>query len=133
MRIPTMGHTTFRHLEDPSGRIQVYCKIDDLGADPYEVVKLLDLGDVVGVEGPLFRTKTGEVTVRVERLTLLAKSLRPLPLGKEDASGVRRGELSDPELRARHRYADLAVHPDVSEIFRLLARVVRYVRRFLDA
>src|SRR5204863_280249 len=91
------------------------------------------LGDVVGVEGPLFRTKTGEVTVRVERLTLLAKSLRPLPLGKEDASGVRHGELSDPELRARQRYADLAVHPEVREIFRLRARVVSYVRRFLDA
>jgi lysyl-tRNA synthetase class 2 len=128
-----MGKTTFGHLEDASGKIQLYFKIDDLGAEPYEVVKLLDLGDVLGVEGPLFRTKTGEVTVRVERLTLLAKSLRPLPLGKEDASGVRHGELSDPELRARQRYADLAVHPEVREIFRLRARVVSYVRRFLDA
>ena len=128
----SMGKTTFGHLEDASGRIQVYFKIDALGAEPYEVVKLLDLGDVIGVEGPLFRTKTGEVTVRVERLTLLAKSLRPLPLGKEDASGVRHGELSDPELRARQRYADLAVHPEVREIFRLRARVVSYVRRFLD-
>ena len=129
----SMGKTTFGHLEDASGRIQVYFKIDALGAEQYEVVKLLDLGDVIGVEGPLFRTKTGEVTVRVERLTLLAKSLRPLPLGKEDASGVRHGELSDPELRARQRYADLAVHPEVREIFRLRARVVSYVRRFLDA
>jgi len=128
----SMGKTAFGHLEDASGRIQVYFKIDALGAEPYEVVKLLDLGDVIGVEGPLFRTKTGEVTVRVERLTLLAKSLRPLPLGKEDASGVRHGELSDPELRARQRYADLAVHPEVREIFRLRARVVSYVRRFLD-
>src|SRR5205823_6292662 len=124
----SMGKTTFGHLEDASGKIQVYFKIDDLGAEQYEVVKLLDLGDVVGVEGPLFRTKTGEVTVRVQRLTLLAKSLRPLPLGKEDASGVRHGELSDPELRARQRYADLAVHPEVREIFRLRARVVSYVR-----
>ena len=129
----SMGKTTFGHLEDASGKIQVYFKIDDLGAEQYEVVKLLDLGDVVGVEGPLFRTKTGEVTVRVQRLTLLAKSLRPLPLGKEDASGVRHGELSDPELRARQRYADLAVHPEVREVFRLRARVVSYVRRFLDA
>src|SRR5207244_10209472 len=90
-----MGKTTFGHLEDASGKIQLYFKIDDLGAEQYEVLKLLDLGDVIGVEGPLFQTKTGEVTVRVERLTLLAKSLRPLPLGKEDASGVRHGELSD--------------------------------------
>jgi len=128
-----MGKTTFGHLEDRSGKIQVYFRVDDVGADQYEVVKLLDLGDVVGVEGPLFRTKTGEVTVRVKRLTLLAKSLRPLPLGKEDAQGVRHGELSDPELRARQRYADLAVHPEVRELFRLRAQVVSYVRKFFDA
>jgi lysyl-tRNA synthetase class 2 len=128
-----MGKTTFGHLEDRSGKVQVYFRVDDLGGAAYEVVKLLDLGDVIGVEGPLFRTKTGEVTLRVKRLTLLAKSLRPLPLGKEDASGVRHGELGDPELRARQRYADLAVHPEVRELFRLRARVVRYVRTFLDA
>jgi lysyl-tRNA synthetase class 2 len=128
-----MGKTTFGHLEDGSGRIQLYFKVDEVGAAPYEVVKLLDLGDILGVEGPLFRTKTGEVTLRVLRFTLLAKSLRPLPLGKEDAQGVRHGELSDPELRARQRYADLAVHPEVREVFRLRARVVSYVRRFLDA
>ncbi|PYO94642.1 MAG: lysine--tRNA ligase, partial [Gemmatimonadetes bacterium] len=105
-----MGKTTFGHLEDRSGKIQVYFKVDAVGPEQYEVVKLLDLGDVIGVEGPLFRTKTGEITVRVERFTLLTKSLRPLPLGKEDAEGKRHGELSDPELRARQRYADLAVH-----------------------
>jgi len=126
------GKTTFAHLEDSTGRIQLYFKLDALGVEPYEVVKLLDLGDVVGVEGPLFKTKTGEVTLRVDRLTLLTKSLRPLPLGKEDASGVRHGELSDPELRARQRYADLAVHPEVRELFRLRARVVTYLRGFLD-
>ena len=128
-----MGKTTFGHLEDRSGKIQVYFKVDAIGAGQYEVVKLLDLGDVIGVEGPLFRTKTGEVTVRVERFTLLTKSLRPLPLGKEDAQGVRHGELSDPELRARQRYADLAVHPEVREVFRLRARVVSYIRKVLDA
>src|SRR5207249_12061357 len=112
---------------------QVYFKVDAVGAERYELVKLLDLGDLIGVEGPLFRTKTGEVTVRVERFTLLTKSLRPLPLGKEDAQGKRHGELSDPELRARQRYADLAVHPEVREVFRLRARVVGYIRKFLDA
>ncbi len=127
-----MGKTTFGHLEDGSGRIQLYFKVDEVGAAPYEVVKLLDLGDIIGVEGPLFRTKTGEVTLRVVRFTLLAKSLRPLPLGKEDAEGVRHGELADPELRARQRYADLAVRPEVREVFRLRARVVSYVRKFLD-
>jgi len=129
----SMGKTTFGHLEDRSGNIQVYFKVDDVGSDAYEVVKLLDLGDVIGVEGPLFRTRTGEVTVRVQRFSLLTKSLRPLPLGKEDAKGVRHGELSDPELRARQRYADLAVHPDVRDVFRLRARAIGYIRTFLDA
>ncbi len=127
------GKSTFGHLADRSGKIQLYFKRDTLGDAVYELVGLLDLGDFVGVEGPLFRTKTGEVTLRVDHVTLLAKSLRPLPLGKEDASGVRHGELSDPELRARQRYADLAVHPEARELFRLRARVVSYIRTFLDA
>src|SRR5690349_22320423 len=118
-------------VEAASGKIQLYFKSDLLG-ERYEIIKLLDLGDVVGVAGPLFKTKTGEVTLRVEELTLLAKSLRPLPLGKEDAQGVRHGELTDPELRARQRYADLAAHPEVRAVFQARARVVSYVRRFLD-
>ena len=92
------GKTTFAHLADQTGRIQLFLNVGVLG-DAYPVVKLLDLGDHVGVEGPLFRTKTGEVSVRVQRLTLLAKALRPLPLGKEDDSGVRHGDLADPEQR----------------------------------
>jgi len=131
--VRSMGKTTFGHLEDRSGKIQVYFKVDTVGAEQYEVVKLLDLGDVVGVEGPLFRTKTGEVTVRVERFTLLTKSLRPLPLGKEDAEGKRHGELTDPELRARQRYAHLAVDREARERFQLRARVVGYIRKFFDA
>jgi lysyl-tRNA synthetase class 2 len=127
------GKTTFAHLADPSGKIQLYFKLDDLGAAAYEVLSLLDLGDFVGVEGRLFKTKTGEITVRGAKLTLLTKALRPLPLGKEDASGVRHGELSDPEVRYRQRYADLAVHPEVRETFRLRTRVVTAMRAFLDA
>ena len=127
------GKTTFAHLADQSGKIQLYFKLDDLGAAAYEVLALLDLGDFVGVEGRLFKTKTGEITVRGGQLTLLTKALRPLPLGKEDASGVRHGELSDPEVRYRQRYADLAVHPEVRETFRLRTRVVTAMRAFLDA
>ena len=127
------GKTTFAHLEDASGRIQLYFKTDELGADAYAVLELLDLGDHVGVEGRLMKTKTGEITLRVARVTLLAKALRPLPLGKEDASGVKHGELTDPELRYRQRYADLAVHPEVRELFRLRARIVRGIRAFLDS
>src|SRR5207247_975142 len=119
--------------EDRSGKVQLYFKLDELGADGYGVHDLLDLGDHIGVEGPLFKTRTGEITVRVQRLTLLAKALRPLPLGKEDSSGVKHGELSDPELRYRQRYADLAVHPEVRELFRLRTRIVQGIRSFLDA
>ncbi len=126
------GKTTFAHLEDATGKIQLYFKGDELGADRYGLVELLDLGDHLGVEGRLMKTRTGEITVRVAQFTLLAKALRPLPLGKEDASGVKHGELTDPELRYRQRYADLAVHPDVREVFRLRTRIVQGIRAFLD-
>ena len=129
------GKTAFGHLEDPSGRIQLYFRQDILGED-YEVVRLLDLDDHVGVAGTLFRTRAGEVTVRADEVTLLAKSLRPLPRGKtrQTAEGavVTYGGLHDPEVRYRQRYADLAVHREVREVFRLRARVVSWLRRFLD-
>ena len=132
---PTRSHgkTVFAHLEDSSGRIQVYFKRDHIGPEQFDVVGLLDQDDIVGVEGPLFKTRTGEITVRVDRVTLLTKTLRPLPRGKEDEQGVRHGALADPELRFRQRYADLAVHPDVRAVFQLRARAVSYIRRFLDA
>lgn len=130
----SQGKTAFAHLEDPSGRVQLYFRRDALG-DLWRVVELLDLDDHVGVHGRLFRTRTGETTVRVERLELLAKSLRPLPRGKvqqtDDGPRVF-GGLEDPEVRFRQRYADLAVHPDVREIFRVRARIIAGIRRFLD-
>jgi lysyl-tRNA synthetase class 2 len=126
------GKTTFAHLEDATGKIQLYFKGDELGPDQYGIIELLDLGDHLGVEGRLMKTRTGEITLRVARFTLLAKALRPLPLGKEDASGVKHGELTDPELRYRQRYADLAVHPEVREVFRLRTRIVQGIRAFLD-
>ena len=127
------GKTAFGHLEDASGRIQLYCRQDALGAG-YELVRLLDLGDHVGARGRLFRTRAGEVSVRVERIELLAKSLRPLPLGKrnEGEEGGTFGGLHDPEVRYRQRYADLAVHPEVREVFRVRARAISYLRRALD-
>ena len=126
------GKTTFAHLEDPTGRIQLYFKRDDLGDAAYELVKLLDLGDIVGLAGGVFRTKTGETTIRAREVALLAKALRPLPLGKEDESGDRHGALSDAETRYRQRYADLAVHPETRQVFAVRARVISYLRRFLD-
>ncbi len=127
------GKSAFAHLADASGRVQLYFKKDDLGDDGYELVKLLDLGDVVGVEGFMFRTRTGETTVHAQHVELLAKALRPLPLGKEDAAGEQHGGLADPEQRYRQRYADLAVHGDVRDVFRLRARVIAAKRAFLDA
>ena len=128
------GKTAFGHLEDPSGRIQVYFRQDVLDQG-YDLVRLLDLDDHLGVEGSLFRTKLGEVTVRAEAVTLLAKSLRPLPRGKTqqtDDGAVTYGGLQDAEVRYRQRYADLAVHREVREVFRLRAKAVTWIRRFLD-
>jgi len=126
------GKSTFGHVADPSGRIQLYFRGDDLGEDEYALVQLLDLGDLVGVSGPVFRTKTREITVRARELALLAKALRPLPLGKSDEAGKRHFALQDAELRYRQRYADLAVHPEVREVFALRAKVISFLRRFLD-
>jgi len=126
------GRTTFAHLEDATGRVQLYFKRDELGEAGYALVDHLDLSDLVGVAGILFRTRTGEVTLRVSAVTLLAKALRPLPYGKEDADGVRHGAFADAEQRLRQRYADLAVHPEARELFRLRARVLSGIRRFLD-
>jgi len=130
------GKTAFAHLADPTGRIQLYFRRDELGADRFALLELFDIGDVVGAAGPLFRTRTGEVTVRVESFELLAKSLRPLPLGKEevvDGKVVRHSGFSDSEQRYRQRYADLAVHPEVRELFVGRARLISAIRAFLDA
>ena len=128
------GKVVFGHIEDPTGRIQVYLRRDDLG-DRYEAVNLLDLDDHVGVTGRLFRTKAGEVTIRASNIMLLAKSLRPLPRGKTQSGPdgtVTFGGLTDSELRYRQRYADLAVHPDVRHVFVLRAKATAFMRRFLD-
>ena len=129
------GKTAFAHLADASGRIQLYFRKDALGDAIFEQLALYDIGDVVGVEGPLMRTRTGEVTVRVAGVELLAKSLRPLPYGKEevvDGVAVRHSGFTDPEQRYRQRYADLAVHPEVRALFRARSRMNGAIRAFLD-
>jgi lysyl-tRNA synthetase class 2 len=129
------GKTAFAHIADESGRLQLYFRKDQLG-DAFAVVELLDVGDIIGVHGPLFRTRTGEVTVRVDRLEILAKSLRPLPFGKEevvDGKTIRHSGFADPEQRYRQRYADLAVHPEVRTLFRARSRMVSALRHMLDA
>ena len=131
-----MGKSTFAHLADRTGKLQLYLRVNDLG-DAYEVLDLVDLGDWLGAEGTLFRTRTGEVSLKVSAFTLLAKALRPLPLGKEETdaqSGERRvhSGFTDVEARYRQRYADLAVNPEVRDTFVLRARIVSAIRAFLD-
>ena len=126
------GKATFVHIGDRSGKIQLYFRRDVLGDDGYELLKLFDLSDFIGVRGSLFRTRTQEVTIKVEEFQLLTKALRPLPFGKEDAEGEQHGGLTDPEMRYRERYVDLAVHADVREVFILRAQVVRLIRQFFD-
>jgi len=132
-----MGRSVFAHLEDASGRIQIYFRKDALGDEGFETLVLLDLGDWIGAEGPTFRTRTGEISLRASTWTLLTKSLRPLPLGKvetdtETGERVVHSGFADQEARYRQRYADLAVHPEVREVFRVRARVVSSLRGFLD-
>ena len=130
------GKTSFAHLADDSGRIQLYFRKDDLGDELFETLKLFDIGDVIGVSGALFRTKTGEATVRVASAEMLAKSLRPLPFGKEetvDGVVVRHSGFSDPEQRYRQRAVDLAVHPEVRASFVARSKMISALRAFLDA
>jgi lysyl-tRNA synthetase, class II len=129
------GKTMFGHVEDVSGRIQIYLKRDSLES-LWPLIELLDLDDHVGVGGRLFKTRTGEVSIWVESIELLAKSLRALPRGKSeklpDGTTVVHGGLTDPEVRYRQRYADFAVHPELREVFRIRARAIAFIRRFLD-
>jgi lysyl-tRNA synthetase class 2 len=132
-----MGKSTFIHLADLTGRIQLYFRVNDVGAEGYGLLELIDLSDWVGAEGVVFRTRTGEVSVRVDGFQLLAKALRPLPLGKEETdpeTGERRvySGFSDTEARYRQRYADLAVNPEVRDVFVRRARAITALRRFLD-
>ena len=120
----SFGKAAFLRLRDRTGEIQAYVKKDVLG-DAFEIYKLCDVGDFVAVEGPVFRTKTNELSVQAERFTFLAKSLRPLP---EKWHG-----LSDVEIRYRQRYLDLVANEKVRETFVKRSKLVRAIRAFLDA
>ncbi len=135
--VVTRGHgkAAFADLRDGAGRFQIYVKLDIVGDGAFELWKLLDIGDFIGVRGPVFQTRTGEMTVEVRKLELLSKAIRPLPVPKEE---VRDGErvihdaFSDVELRYRRRYLDLALNPGVQDVFRTRSAVVSALRRFLD-
>lgn len=119
-----MGKASFMHLQDQNGRIQAYVKRDDIGVDEYKLFKTYDLGDIVGIEGFVFKTKTEEVSVHVEKLVLLSKSLQVLP---EKYHG-----LKDVDLRYRQRYVDLIVNPEVKEAFLTRTKALKALRSYLD-
>ena len=123
MAIRHFGKAAFIHFQDDTGRLQAYFKQDQLGKEQYGIFKLLDIGDIIGIEGKLFRTKTGELTILVERFELLVKSFRPLP---EKYHG-----LKDIELRYRQRYLDLIVNQEVRERFIKRSKIIQFIRHFL--
>ncbi|MDR2519784.1 MAG: lysine--tRNA ligase [Eubacteriaceae bacterium] len=119
------GKASFYDLQDSTARIQLYIKVDDLGEEEYQRVLALDIGDIIGVEGTAFKTNRGQISVRVEKISLLAKSIQTMP---EKFHG-----LKDADLRYRQRYVDLIVNPEVKETFVLRAKAIRSMREFMDA
>jgi lysyl-tRNA synthetase class 2 len=137
------GKAMFMNLQDSSGQIQLYLRREEMGqGDPADeqdftffdvlIKKLLDIGDYIGVKGYVFKTRTGETSVHVQELKLLAKSLRPLPIVKRDAEGHVHDAFTDPELRYRMRYVDLTVNPEVKETFVKRTKMVNSIREFLN-
>ncbi len=132
-----MGKITFAHIEDGDGRIQLFLRANDLGEGQLDLFnKVFDLGDFIQAEGELFRTRTSEITLRVQSFHILSKAITPLPAAKDelvDGELVRHAVLSDPETRYRQRYADLAINPEVRQIFKTRAAITRAIRNFLDS
>src|SRR5574341_656932 len=125
-----MGKISFAHIEDGAGKVQLFLRANELGKERLDFFnRMFDIGDFIQAEGVMFRTKSGEVTLHVHDFKLLAKSISPLPAAKdetlEDGTIVRHAALEDPELRARQRYADLAVNPEAREMFRKRAAIVK--------
>src|SRR5687768_11633344 len=134
--IRVMGKAAFAHIEDGEGKLQLYLRADELGERFKLFVDNFDLSDFIQARGGLFKTKTGEVTLRVQDFKMLAKAVSPLPAAKEevvDGQRVVHSAFDNPEARYRERYADLAVNPEVREVFRTRARVTSALRRFLDS
>jgi lysyl-tRNA synthetase class 2 len=135
MSIRRMGKASFCHIQDSHGKIQVYLRKDDVG-ESYDIFRLLDIGDIIGVEGFVFRTKMGEISVHATKFELLSKSLRPLPVVKEKVDEHGNKQIFDPfadkELRYRQRYVDLVVTGGVRDVFIKRANIIRSMRRFFE-
>src|SRR4026207_657677 len=137
MSIRDMGKANFAVIQDSSGRIQLYIKRDDIcaGEDKtlYDIIwkKCTDIGDIIGIKGYVFRTKTGETSIQVQELSILAKALKPLPIVKE-AEAQRFDVVTDPEFKYRQRYADLIINPEVKEVFTKRTKLFNAIREFLN-
>src|SRR5688572_23222233 len=132
-----MGKISFAHIEDGAGKVQLFFRANEIGKERLDFFnKMFDIGDFIQAEGVMFRTKTGEVTLHIHDFSMLAKSISPLPAAKDetlpDGTVVRHAALEDPELRARQRYADLAVNSAARETFRKRAAIITALRTFLD-
>jgi len=134
--IRKMGKATFCHIRDEKGKIQLYLKKDDIGEDNYNVLKLLDIGDIIGVKGYIFRTRTGEISVHCSSFTLLAKSILPLPVVKEEIteSGEKiiHDAFADVDLRYRQRYIDLIVNENVKSVFVKRSVIIKSIKKTLE-
>lgn len=119
-----MGKATFAHIQDFSGQIQIYVRVNEVGEETYDLFTHFDIGDIVGISGKVFKTRKGEISVWADQITLLSKSLRPLP---EKWHG-----LKDVELRYRQRYVDLIVNPEVKDVFITRSRIIKAIRNYLD-
>jgi len=135
MAIRRMGKASFAHILDDQGKIQIYLKKDDLN-EKYNLFKLLDIGDIIGIEGFVFKTKTGEISVHTKELEILAKTLNPIPIAKEivDEAGNKTifDQFADKELRYRQRYVDLFVNSEIREVFVKRSKIISAMRHFLD-
>lgn len=131
MAVRKMGRASFFHIQDTAGRIQIYIKRDKVGEEQYKQFKLLDIGDFVGVSGFVFKTKTGEISVHAKSITLLAKSIRPLPIVKEK-EGETFDAFKDKEQRYRNRHLDLIVNPEIKDVFQNRAKITSALRKYLD-
>jgi len=135
MSVRLMGKAAFFHLQDRYGKIQIYIRKDQVGDQTYDLFKLLDIGDLVGVEGKVFKTRTGEISILAEKFQLLAKSLRPLPIVKEKIEEEEKtvyDQFADVEMRYRQRYVDLIVNTEVRDVFVTRTKIIRSIRNFLD-
>jgi len=135
MSIRRMGKAAFAHVMDASERIQIYVRKDHVGEESFELFKLMDIGDFVGVNGLVFKTQTGEISVLASQIVLLTKNLRPLPIVKEKTEGdehITYDAFADQEMRYRQRYVDLVVNSEVREVFVQRTRIITAMRKYLD-